>query len=307
MSAMQRHEITMHGRCVAYRTAGDDGPALILVHGITQDSSTWEPIAGPLAEHARLIVIDLPGHGDSESPPGDHSMGAYASTVRDLLFAVEEPTATVVGHSLGGGVALQFAYQFPEMLDRLVLIDSGGLGPEVSPLLRAATLPGADAVLALLSTDAVKDAATSVSRALKRLGLRAGTELEEVWRGVDNLADPKARHAFLRTVRTAIGIAGQRVSAHGKLYLAEHVPTLLLWGARDRIIPLTHATTAHEAIPGSRLRVLRDAGHFPHVDDPETVARHISDFLAATDPADVPREQWAAILREGRPEERDAS
>lgn len=297
---MERREATIHGRRVAYRTAGDDdAPVLLLIHGITQDASTWEPLAEVLADDARLIAVDLPGHGDSESPPGDHSLGAYASTVRDLMLALEQDHATVVGHSLGGGVALQFAYQFPEMVDRIVLVDSGGLGPEVSPLLRAASLPGADPVIALLSSDTVQDLAASVSRALTRLGLRAGTDLAEVWRGISKLADPGARRSFLRTVRATIGLGGQRVSASDKLYLAGHVPTLLIWGAQDRVIPLSHATTAHDAIPGSHLKVLRDAGHFPHLDDPVTVAAHIGRFVDTTEPAALPREQWGAIVRNG--------
>ncbi|MDX1621285.1 MAG: alpha/beta fold hydrolase [Nitriliruptorales bacterium] len=296
---MQIHEASIHGRRVVYRTAGDDGPVLVLIHGITQDSTTWEQLARHV-DGLRLIAIDLPGHGKSENPPGDHSMGAYASTVRDLMILLGHGSGTLVGHSLGGGIALQFAYQFPEMVDRLVLIDSGGLGVEVSPLLRAASLPGADPVIALLSTDAVKQVAASVSKGLQRLGLRLGTDLAEVWRGLDNLADPTQRHAFLRTVRGAIGLGGQRISASDKLYLAEHVPTLLIWGARDRIIPLTHATDAHEAIPGSTLRVLRDAGHFPHLEAPRTVADHIEEFVENTEPAAVPREEWGQLLKAER-------
>ncbi|MDX1658085.1 MAG: alpha/beta hydrolase [Nitriliruptorales bacterium] len=296
---MQKHVATIHGRRVVYRTAGDDGPVLVLIHGITQNSTTWQQLSRHL-DTGRLVAVDLPGHGESENPPGDHSMGAYASTVRDLMLLLGHDSATLVGHSLGGGIALQFAYQFPEMTDRLVLIDSGGLGIEVSPLLRAASLPGADPVIALLSTDAVKQFATSLSRGLQRLGLRFGTDLAEVWRGLDNLADPTQRQAFLRTVRGAIGLGGQRISANDKLYLAEHVPTLLIWGAKDRIIPLTHATDAHEAIPGSRLRVLRDAGHFPHLDAPRTVAEHVGAFVEETEPAAVPREEWGELLKTER-------
>lgn len=294
---MEIRDVTLHGRRLCYRVAGEDGPAVMLIHGITQDSSTWEGLARHLAPAARLVAIDLPGHGNSENPPGDHSLGAYASIVRDLLLALEEPSATVVGHSLGGGVALQTAYQFPELVDRLVLVDSGGLGPEVSPLLRAASLPGADPVIALLSTETVKNGAAAISRGLRKLGLRIGTDLAEVWRGIDGLSDPDARRAFLLTVRATVGVAGQRISASDRLYLAEHVPTLLIWGARDRIIPLSHATDAHEQIPGSRLRVLREAGHFPHLDDPEKVAQHIAEFIAETEPASLPREEWGRILR----------
>lgn len=293
---MEQRSVRIHGRELAYRTGGEEGPLAVLIHGITQDASTWERMAPLLAERARVVALDLPGHGNSEPPPGDHSMGAYASTVRDLLFALGESSATIVGHSLGGGVALQFAYQFPECTERLVLIDSGGLGPEVSPLLRAASLPGADPVIALLSTDSVKNAMAGVARGLQRLGLQLGTDLESARRGFDNLADPEARRSFLRTVRTSVGLSGQLVSASDRLYLAEHVPTLIVWGARDRIIPLAHATDAHAAIPGSRLKVVRGAGHFPHVDAPGDVAAAIVELLAQTEPATLHRGRWGELL-----------
>lgn len=297
---MQEHAATIHGRHLSFRTAGDSGPVVVMIHGITQDARTWTQLSRHLEDELQLVALDLPGHGKSENPPGDHSMGAYASTVRDLMLLLGHSSATLVGHSLGGGIALQFAYQFPEMTQRLVLIDSGGLGVEVSSLLRAAALPGADPVIAMLSTDSVKQAAGSVARGLERLGLRFGTDVAEVWRGLDNLGHPTKRHAFLRTVRGAIGLGGQRISAQDKLYLAEHVPTLLIWGARDRIIPLTHATDAHEAIPGSRLRVVREAGHFPHLDAPRTVARYLEEFVRETQAASVPREEWGQLLKAER-------
>lgn len=293
---MELREVLLHGRRLAYRTSGEGAPVL-LVHGITQDSSTWEPLAAELAGDAALVAPDLPGHGRSDSPPGDHSLGAYASTLRDLVLALELPSVTVGGHSLGGGVALQFAYQFPELVDRLVLVDSGGLGRDVSPLLRAAALPGAELVLSLLASGAVREAAGAVSRLLSRTGLRPGTDLSAMSRGMAGLGDPEARRAFVRTVRAVIGVSGQAVSARDRLYLAAYVPTLIVWGAGDRIIPLGHGAAAHQAIAGSWLRVVEDGGHFPHVDAPDVVAGFVRDFLAATEPARVPRERWGAIVR----------
>ena len=294
---MDRHEVAIHGHRIAYRLAGDEGPTLLCIHGITQDSTTWEHVGPALAGVARVIAVDLPGHGDSDNPPGDHSLGAYASTCRDLLFALGDTSATIVGHSLGGGVALQFAYQFPELVDRLVLLDSGGLGTEVSPLLRAAALPGADPVVRLLATPLVHRALVRGGEAMERFGLRAGADLEEVAQGLRNLSDPAARHAFLRTVRATIGVRGQRVSARDKLYLAEHIPTLLLWGAEDRIIPVEHGRATHEAIPDSRFETLPGVGHFPQLDAPREVAARIRRFLEETQPARVPRERWGDLLR----------
>lgn len=297
---MDPRDVVVHGHRVAYRAAGEQGPTVLCIHGITQDSSTWEEVGRHLADIARVVAIDLPGHGDSDNPPGDHSMGAYASTCRDLLFALDEPTATVVGHSLGGGVALQFAYQFPGMADRLVLLNSGGLGVEVSPLLRAAALPGAGPVIGLLAAPSAHRAIMRGGQALERLGLRAGSDLEEVAQGLRNLSKPAARHAFLRTVRATIGIHGQRVSARDKLYLAEHVPTLLLWGAEDRIIPVEHGRATHEAIPDSEFATLPGVGHFPQLDAPSAVASRIRKFLLETEPSPVDPDRWGEILRARR-------
>lgn len=296
--AFERREIEIHGRRIVYRCSGEEGPLVLLVHGITQDSTTWTDVAEQLSG-ARLLAPDLPGHGESQNPPGDHSLGAYASAIRDLLFALEEERVTLVGHSLGGGVALQFSYQFPDMVERLVLVDSGGLGRDVSPILRAATLPGADLVLSLATNDAVQKVVGSIGQGLSRLGLQAGTDLREVGRGLRGLDRPESRHAFLRTVKAVISPSGQAVSARDRLYLAEHVPTLIVWGARDRIIPIHHGAVAQQRVPGAQLRVIEDAGHFPHLDRPRAVADIISRFLHETEPADVPREQWGRLLREG--------
>jgi pimeloyl-ACP methyl ester carboxylesterase len=300
---VQRQAVLVHGRRVVYRTAGDDGPVVVLVHGITQDSTTWDELGDRLGATARVIAVDLPGHGGSDNPAGDHSIGAYASTVRDLLVLLDVDSATVVGHSLGGGVALQFAYQFPEMLDRLVLLDAGGLGREVSPLLRAAALPGAETVLSLLSSRPALALTGLATRAAVALGHRH-TDLSGVRQGLAGLADRDNRRAFVHTVRATMGLRGQRVSAQDKLYLAELVPTLLLWGQDDRIIPVSHAHAAHELIPQNELRIIPDAGHFPHVDQPDAVLRHIQEFLRRTDAAAVPREAWGQVLREANPLDR---
>jgi pimeloyl-ACP methyl ester carboxylesterase len=298
VSDLRLEGVSLHGRHLAYRTAGSGEPVLF-VHGITQDSRTWDRVGRALADDVRIVAPDLPGHGSSQRPAGDHSLGAYASTLRDLLFALEIPSATIVGHSLGGGVALQFAYQFPEMLDRIVLIDSGGLGRDVSPLLRAATLPGADAFLGLVTATPFRAAVTRGTKALRRFGVRVGTDINQALAGIGGLSRREARRSFLRTVDAVIAGHGQAVSATDKLYLAAHVPTLIVWGGRDRIIPVEHGERAHEAIPGSQLEVLDDAGHFPHLDAPDTVAALLRRFVADTDAADVPREQWGALLRRG--------
>ncbi|MEA2391701.1 MAG: hypothetical protein QOK31_1810 [Solirubrobacteraceae bacterium] len=291
-------EIVLHGHRVAYRCAGS-GPVLVLVHGITSNSATWERVAPALFDRYTVIAPDLLGHGESAKPRGDYSLGAYASGVRDLVIALGHERATFVGHSLGGGVAMQLAYQFPERCERLVLVDSGGLGREVSGLLRAATLPGSEVVLPLLASTRLLDAGRGIGRLLDRVGLRFGTDVQEMARGHASLSDHEARAAFVHTLRTIVDPGGQRVNATDRLYLAQEVPFLIVWGERDPIIPVAHGRTAHDLVPGSRLEIFPNSGHFPHLDDPVRFTRVLEDFLESTEPAEVETERWRELVTTG--------
>ncbi len=236
-----RH-IEIHGHRVAYRAAGD-GPVIVLIHGMARSSATWRAVIPALAERFTVIAPDLLGHGESEKPRGDYSLGAFASGVRDFMTALGHERATVVGHSLGGGVAMQFAYQFPEHCERLVLVSSGGLGDEVNLLLRLLTLPGAELVLPLACNTWVHDAGRNVSRWLGSIGLKTGPHLNEIWDSYGSLTDAATRTAFVHTLRSVVDVSGQRVSAADRLYLAAAMPTL------DR---LGHARSHHPGRPGSR-------------------------------------------------------
>ena len=295
---LELKEIELHGHRVAYRSAGS-GPAVVLVHGITSTSATWERVMPYLATRFTVIAPDLLGHGQSAKPRGDYSLGAYASGVRDLLVSLGHDKATFVGHSLGGGVVMQLAYQFPERCERLVLVDSGGLGREVNFLLRAATLPLSEMVLPVLASARILDAGRAVSGLFARLGLRAGTDVAELAKGHASLADAEARSAFVHTLRTIVDPGGQRVNASDRLYLAQHVPFLLIWGERDRIIPVEHGRTAHELVPSSRLEVFENAGHFPHVDDPQRFLDVLLDFIDSTEPAEVDSQTWREMVKAG--------
>jgi pimeloyl-ACP methyl ester carboxylesterase len=249
-----------------------------------------------------VLAPDLLGHGDSAKPRGDYSLGAYASGIRDLMVALGIDRATFVGHSLGGGVAMQLAYQFPERLDRLVLVSSGGLGKEVHLMLRLVALPGAEYVMPLLVAEPFRNAGEAVAGFLGRLGLRAGDDLEEIATGFASLGDVGARQAFVHTARSIIDIEGQRVSARDRLYLAADVPTLLMWGERDPIIPPKHGRAAQREIPHSRLELFPDAGHFPYKTDPQRFVEALSAFMEETDAADVDSEQLRdqLLTRAGR-------
>jgi pimeloyl-ACP methyl ester carboxylesterase len=296
---MEAREITLHGHRVSYRAAGS-GPLLVLIHGIAGSSATWEEVMPGLATCCTVLAPDLLGHGQSAKPRTDYSLGAYASAIRDLIGALGYERGTLVGHSLGGGVAMQFAYQFPERCERLALISSGGLGHELHLLLRAATLPGAEWVLPVLCGSGLRDAVDGVARFLGRVaGVRAGPDLEEIWRSFVSLSDADARQAFIQTVRTVIDIRGQRVSATNRLYLAAELPTLIIWGEHDPLIPVAHAYSAHESIAGSRLEVFANAGHFPHRDNPQRFVQVLVDFMQSSAPAHADEQTWRERLRTG--------
>ena len=292
---LERHELELHGHRVTYRTAGS-GPVLLLLHGIANSSETWERAAAHLSERFTLIAPDLLGHGESATPRGDYSLGAHASGARDVVTALGHDRVTVVGHSLGGGIAMQFAYQFPERTERLVLVSSGGLGREVHLLLRAASLPGADYVLPALTSRRVVALGRGVGDVLGRVGLRPSGDVGVLARGFASLDNPGSRQAFLHTVRAVIEPGGQRVSASDRLALAAVLPTLIVWGERDSIIPVSHGEAAHEAMPGSRFERFEGAGHMPHDADPERFARVLTDFCRGTAAARLTADHWQPLL-----------
>jgi len=298
-STFEPAEIELHGRFFRYRMAGK-GPLVVLLHGVAGSSETWVDVMRRLSGSYTVLAPDLLGHGGSAKPAGDYSLGAYVNLIRDLLAALDLPPGTIVGHSLGGGVALQFAYQFPERCERLVLVSAGGLGREVHPILRAAALPGAELVLPWLAVAAAHGIGAA-TKTMGKLGFRASTDLGETWRSFVSLGDPEARRAFLHTVRRVIDLRGQLVSATDKLYLASEVPTLIVWGDRDPLIPVAHAYQSHAAMAGSRLEVFPRAGHYPYLEDPERFAHLLVDFMRATKPRRFDAGALGTRLRTGAP------
>ena len=289
-------ETTIHGHRVAYRLAGS-GPPIVLVHGITSSSVVWEGVGPQLARHHTVLAPDLLGHGQSAKPRGDYSMGAFASGIRDLALTLGLGPVTVVGHSLGGGVAMQFAYQFPERTERLALVSSGGLGRSVHGLLRAATLPGSELVLPLLAGRRVLDAGRALGRAFGRTGIQLGHDAVEIARGHASLGDAESRAAFVQTLRASLDVTGQRVQALDRLYLAEELPLLIVWGARDRIIPPDHGRRAHNLVRGSRFELFEAAGHFPHLDEPERFVATLEDWMASTEPGEADDARFREAVR----------
>jgi pimeloyl-ACP methyl ester carboxylesterase len=274
--------LDLYGDRVAYREAGV-GEALLLIHGMAGSSATWRAVLPQLSTKYRVVAPDLLGHGESAKPRGDYSLGAFAVWLRDLLDELGITRATVVGQSLGGGVAMQFTYQHRDYCERLVLISSGGLGPDLSWMLRILSAPGVELVLPVVAPRPVLDVGKKLGSWVTPVGIhspRAG----ELWNAYYSLSDGQTRQAFLRTLRSVVDYRGQAVSAVNRLHLGSGLPTLLIWGDRDRIIPVAHGYAAHGALPGSRLEVLAGVGHFPQVESPTAVVNILDDFIATAAP-----------------------
>jgi pimeloyl-ACP methyl ester carboxylesterase len=301
---MRDEELTWNGHRVSYRRGGG-GPTVLLVHGIAGSCHTWDDVLEPLAEHCDVIAPDLLGHGQSAKPRGDYSLGAFATGLRDLLELLEVPTATVVGHSLGGGIAMQFAYQYPERCERLVLVSSGGLGKEVSGLLRAAALPGSGGVVSLLASNPILRTGERVGSFLRRLNVQISPSAKQMAQHVVSLNDPEARAAFVHTLRSVVDFTGQRVNATDRLYLAGQLPLLVVWGGRDRLIPARHAATVQRVVPTARVEVFTDAGHFPHCEQPARFAQLLLDFIATTDPVRLSSTALRELARQAGQREAD--
>ena len=281
--------LELHGDRVAYRDAGQ-GKVLLLIHGMAGSSATWRAVLPQLAKKYRVVAPDLLGHGESAKPRGDYSLGAFAVWLRDFLDELGITRATAVGQSLGGGVAMQFVYQHPDYCERLVLISSGGLGPDVGLVLRLLSAPGAEFVLPIIAPKPVLTAGNKVKSWLTSAGIQSprGAEL---WSAYSSLSDGQTRQSFLRTLRSVVDYRGQAVSALNRLQLRSEVPVMAIWGEKDNIIPVDHAYAAQAAREGSRLEVLSGVGHFAQVEAPTKVVDLIEDFISTTSSAEIPSPQ----------------
>ncbi|MCD9153387.1 alpha/beta fold hydrolase [Aeromicrobium duanguangcaii] len=287
--------VVVHGYRRAYRLRGS-GPPLLLLHGMACDSSTWFPVMDQLAQHFTVIAPDLLGHGESDKPNADYSLGGFANGMRDLLTILGIDKVTVAGHSFGGGVAMQFAYQFPERTERVVLVSSGGLGPEVTPLIRALTLPGAGLGIRLATARPWRSAVRGSMRALSHVPV--ARDLDEVARIYEGLADPTTSLAIRRLTRTVLDWNGQFVTMADRAYLTRLMPLLVVWGRNDHVIPVAHAQRL-PLMENSHVHVFEDSGHFPHKDHPDEFAQLVVDFCRIQAPAQYHRGKWRALLRRG--------
>jgi len=294
---------TVHGYRRAFRIAGS-GPVILLIHGIGDNSTTWETVQARLAQRFTVIAVDLLGHGQSDKPRADYSIAAYANGMRDLLSVLDIERVTVVGHSLGGGVAMQFAYQFPHLVERLILVAAGGVTKDVNVVFRLASLPIGTEALALLRLPLVLPAVQLAGRiaglAIGSTGV--GRDLPNVLRILDDLPEPTASSAFSRTLRAVVDWRGQIVTFLDRCYLTEAIPVQIVWGTKDVVVPVRHARMAHAAMPGSRLEIFQGSGHFPFHDDPARFIDVVQRFIDTTAPAQYDQTALRALLRTGRVE-----
>ena len=290
--------VTVHGHRRAFVKLGS-GPALLLLHGLGCDHTTWDEVIESLARRYTVIAPDLLGHGASDAPRADYSVGGYANGMRDLLTVLEIDQATVVGHSFGGGVAMQFAYQFPERTERVVLVASGGLGPEVNPAIRVITAPGFHQVMGLLTLPGIRHVGTTGMRLLARTGISQFRDLNEVAEIHDSFKDPRTRAAIRHVVRAVVDWKGQIVTMSDRAYLTAAMPICVVWGENDAVIPLRHASNVSALAPEARVEVIPNAGHFPHKDHPQRFVKILNDFIRSTEPAEHDRDRWRDLLTAG--------
>ena len=287
--------VTIHGHRRAFVKTGS-GPVVLLLHGLGCDHTTWSPVIDTLAKRYTVIAPDLLGHGQSDKPRADYSVGGYANGMRDLLTLLGIDKVTVVGHSFGGGVAMQFAYQFPERTERMILVASGGLGPEVTPAIRAITTPGFHQVMGLLTLPGVRHVGRAGLRALSRTSWKPVRDLDEVAEIYDSFKNPPARHAIRHVVRAVVDWRGQIITMADRAYLTEAMPMCVVWGRDDQVIPVRHASNAARLAPMARVEVIPNAGHFPHKDHPHRFAKIVHEFIRSTQPAAYSREHWRMLL-----------
>ena len=295
---------TIHGYRRAFRIAGS-GPALLLIHGVGCDSKSWEPVLAKLAQRFTVIAPDLLGHGESDKPRADYSLPAFANGMRDLLAALGIDRVTVVGHSFGGGVAMQFAYQFPQLVERVVLVSAGGVAKDVSLALRLAAMPMGAEALAMLRAPGVMPAIRGFGRAVGSVlgSTKLGRDAADVVGILEGFQDPAGLAAFARTLRSVVDARGQFVTMLDRTYLVQSLPVQIIWGEDDLIIPMDHAHKAHEAIPGSRVEIFEKSGHMPYHDHPDRFVEVVERFIDSTHPADYDMDLMRSLLRTGRRED----
>lgn len=298
-SKLRVRSLVIHGHRRAFVQVGR-GPVVLLLHGLGCDHTTWSPVIEQLSRRFTVIAPDLLGHGASDKPRADYTLGGYANGMRDLLAVLGIDRVTVVGHSFGGGVAMQFAYQFPQYTERLMLIAPGGLGRGVHPIMRALTLPGASAVLAVAAAPPVYATARFLGERAHAAHLPGTADVPGALSVLAGKHDPQERDAFLHVLRAVVDWRGQVVTMTDRAYLALNMPTCVMWGSQDTVLPPGQVEVARRCVPGARIEIVDGAGHFPHEEFPDRFTSVLTDFVATTTPSVHDAKRWRSLLRSGR-------
>lgn len=251
----------------------------------------------PLAKDFTVIAPDLLGHGQSAKPRGDYSLGAYANGMRDLLSILGIDRATIVGHSFGGGVAMQFAYQFPELAERLILVAPGGIGQDVSPVIRMVTTPGFRQLMGVLTLPGVRHINRTGLRLAHAARLPGTRDVDEIAKIYDSFATPGACAAVQQVLRGVVDRHGQFVTMADRAYLTEAMPISVVWGAQDPIIPASQAHLVERLAPGAHVEIIENSGHFPHRDHYQQFIGIVRELMASTPPASYDEERTRELLR----------
>lgn len=253
---------------------------MVLLHGLLDSSVSWEPALPRLGQVADVLAPDLLGHGRSDKPRTDYSLGAHTNLLRDLLDVRGHDRVVLVGHSLGAGISMQFNYQYPGRCDALVMVAAGGLGRRISPWLRLASLPGVTSAIGLAANPPVRRGVRTVQTwAAGHERPQLAWALANTGRVLGDLGTRAGRDAYKNTLRGVVDHSGQRVLGLPKLHRVRALPTLIVWGADDRIIPVSQGHRAVEQLENGELAVIAGAGHAPHRSRPEQFAAVVVDFL----------------------------
>lgn len=276
---MNYQTVQVNGKEVAYRKTPGEGQPLVLIHGIGSSSHTWNQAIKLLKTQGRpILALDLPGHGRSAINTGKQSLENFVQAVAAVLEEENIERAHLVGHSLGGGVALAFTEEHPHRWNTLTLAAAGGLGNSTSPLLRAGLLPGSHVAMRVAFSSASVQATKTLSRALRQVGVAPYQLSEGVLEVFEHLSEHEHQAAFLETLHGVLGYAGQKVSALDKLSQLDGKRVSLIWCEKDPVVPAGHGIRANELLKGSTLVILKGTSHEPHNHEPGTFA----DLVKAT-------------------------
>lgn len=249
------------------------GPALVLIHGYGASTQDWSAVFEPLAERFRVLAVDLKGFGFSDKPAGDYTIPAQAALVMKWLEQLGVQRAALCGNSMGGAVALFCALNEPSRVERLILVDSvasnqaaleSGLVP---PLLLKPVIGPILGALALTTPELVQ---AGLQRSIYDKSLATPERLESYYRPL------RTRHGQ----RAALAVARQwDLSTLERNLHRVQLPTLIIWGANDELIPLSHGRWIHQQISGSQLVVFPQCGHVPQIEKPREFVQAVTQFM----------------------------